>query len=124
MHASKAALPLEAIGTSYEARLAEWGEYTAYFERIAAGTDYSAFYDICDCPHLGYVFKGKIRFAYEDGSEEVISAGEMYIIPPGHTFSVLEDTETVEFSPTAEYKKHMEGVATKIAGATRRGEDR
>lgn len=62
MHASKSALPVEKVGTNYEARLVEWGDYTAYFERIAAGTDYSAYYDSCECPHWGYLFNGRLRF--------------------------------------------------------------
>jgi hypothetical protein len=118
MHASKHALPIENLGPNYEARLAEWGEYTAYFERMAAGTDFSAFYDTCECPHLGYVFSGKIRFVYRDGHEEVVSAGEMYYIPSGHTFHVLEDAQTVEFSPTAAYRQHMELVAANMAKAS------
>jgi mannose-6-phosphate isomerase-like protein (cupin superfamily) len=120
MHASKNVLPSEALGETYEARVAEWGEYTAYFERIAAGTDYGAYYETCDCPHFGYIFKGKVRFVYKDGREEVVSAGEMYYIPAGHTFQVLEDTETVEFSPTAEYRQHMEKVAKNMAATPRR----
>jgi mannose-6-phosphate isomerase-like protein (cupin superfamily) len=93
----------------------EWGEFTAYFERITAGTDYSPSYESCDCPHLGYVFKGKIRFVYKDGRDEVVTAGEMYYAPPGHTFAVLEDAETVEFSPTGPYRRHMETVSRNMA---------
>lgn len=115
MHASREALPPEMLGDRYEARAIDWGDYTAYFERIAAGTDYSAYYDRCDVPHWGYVFKGKLRFVYADGREEIVSAGEMYYVPPGHTFQVLEDAETVEFSPTSEYRQHLERVANAMA---------
>jgi mannose-6-phosphate isomerase-like protein (cupin superfamily) len=62
-----------------------------------------------------------VRFVYTDGREEVVSAGEMYYVPAGHTFEVLEDTETVEFSPTAEYRRHMATVA-KNMGASRDGQ--
>jgi hypothetical protein len=115
MHVAKEHLPLERLGDDYEARLADWGPYTAYFERIRAGTDFSAFYDTCQCPHLGYLFAGRLRFVYSDGHEEIVSAGEMYYIPPGHVFQVLEDAETVEFSPTGAYRLHMDRVAAKIA---------
>lgn len=115
MHASKLDLPVEALGT-YESRLAEWGDYTAYFERIA-GTDFTPYYDTCACPHWGYVFSGKLRFTYDDGTIEDVSAGESYYIPPGHTFTVLEDAETVEFSPTEEFKRHMEKVAKNMENA-------
>lgn len=117
MHASREILPAESFGDTYEARLAEWGEYTAYFERIAAGTNFDAYYDSCECPHLGYVFAGKLRFTYIDGREEIVSAGEAYYVPPGHKFDVLEDAQTVEFSPTREYQEHMQKVAANMAQA-------
>lgn len=41
----------------------------------------------------------------------------MYYVPAGHTFHVLEDAETVEFSPTAAYKQHMDKVARNTAVA-------
>lgn len=107
----KQSLPGETVGTSYEAWLVEWGDYVASFERIAAGTDFSAYYEKCECPHWGYVFKGRLRFVYGDGREEIVSAGEKYYVPPGHTFQVIEDAETVEFSPTREYRQHLATVA-------------
>jgi hypothetical protein len=54
MHMSKNVVPVEAIADGYEARVVEWGGYTAVFESIAAGTDYRAYHERCDCPHLGY----------------------------------------------------------------------
>ena len=60
------------------------------------------------------MFSGKLRFVYRDGHEEIVSGGEMYYAPPGHTFQVLEDADTVEFSPPAPYKRHMEKVAASM----------
>jgi hypothetical protein len=111
MHTSKGDLPAQALADGYEARIAEWGEYMAYFERLTAGVDFSAAYETCECPHLGYVFRGTVRFIHRDGREETISAGEMYFVQGGHTFEVLEDAETVEFSPTEPYKAHMARIA-------------
>ena len=37
----------------------------------------------------------------------------MYFVSGGHTFQVLEDAETVEFSPTEAHKVHMAKVAKK-----------
>jgi hypothetical protein len=109
MHASREDLPVETLGDGYEARVADWGDHIAYFERISGPLDYSAYYESCECPHWGYVFKGKLRFVYGD-REEIISAGEAYYAPPGHKFEILEDTETIEFSPAAEYREHMEKI--------------
>jgi hypothetical protein len=118
MHTCRHALPIERLGEGYEAHLVEWGDTTAYFEHIAAGFDAGAYYDRCECPHWGYVFKGKVQFTYDDGRDEVVGAGEMYYVQPGHKFQVLEDTETVEFSPTAEYRRHVEKVAQAMKGAS------
>lgn len=52
----------------------------------------------CQCPHWGYVIKGRFRVSYAD-HEEVINAGELYYLAPGHLPYVEEDTEVVEFSP-------------------------
>lgn len=111
MHASKDNLPVETIGDSYEGRFAEWGEFMGYFEKIKGGTDFSPLFvglpdDSCQSPHWGYVFKGKLRFIYKD-HDEVISAGEAYYAPPGHKIECLEDAETIEFSPTADFQKTM-----------------
>ena len=101
MHTSRTGLPASAIDDRYEAHVVEWGEYTVYFERLAASADVSVYCERCNCPHLGCVFKGRIRFVYDGGQEEVRAAGELYYAPPGHTLQALEETEIVEFSPTA-----------------------
>jgi hypothetical protein len=119
MHAARNDLPLEMVG-EYETRTAEWGDYIAYFERIPGGLDYSAYYESCECPHWGYIFKGRIRFVFSDG-DEIVSAGEAYYAPPGHKFEVLEDTETIEFSPTFEYRQHMEKVARNMQAVSAYG---
>lgn len=125
MHASRQAVPVAMEEGGYEGRMAEWGEYTVNFERIPGESDFSPYFvglpdDSCQCPHWGYVFKGKLRFTYRD-REEVISAGEAYYAPPGHRFACLEDAETVEFSPTAALRRTLEVVeknAAAMAGAS------
>src|SRR5215216_6384680 len=75
MHASKETLTVEKIGDVYEGRFADWGEFTGYFERIKGGTDFTPLFaglpdNMCQSPHWGYVFKGKLRFTYKDHVEE------------------------------------------------------
>ncbi len=54
------------------------------------------------CPHWGFVIEGNIRVKYEDGTEEVVGAGEIYYWPSGHTVVVEEAVKMVEFaSPTS-----------------------
>jgi hypothetical protein len=111
------------MGESYEGRIADFGEFMGYFEKIKGGTDFAPLFvglpdDMCQSAHWGYVFKGKISFTYKD-HEEVISAGEAYYAPPGHTSTCLEDAETVEFSPTADFQKTMEVAAKNLEAQSR-----
>ena len=117
-HASKDQIPAEKLG-DYEGRMQQFGDYYVNFESIPAGFGGSEFFkglpaDACQSEHWGYVFKGKVRFSYTDGSEDVISAGEAYYARPGHVFEALEDTETVEFSPKEEFDKTLEVVGKNI----------
>ena len=119
MHASKSELQAETIGEVYEGRFADWGEFTGYFERIKGGSDFAPMFvglpdNMCQSPHWGYIFKGKIRFTYKDHTEE-ISAGEAYYAPPGHTVECLDDAETIEFSPTAEFQQTLAVCAKNLA---------
>ena len=57
--------------------------------------------DRCQCPHWGYVFKGKMTVRYAD-HDEVIRPGEAFYMPPGHTPAADAGTEFVQFSPTDE----------------------
>jgi hypothetical protein len=96
-------------------RDAEWGDMNIAFEAFPAGTDTAPLFkglpdDRCQCPHWGYLLKGKMRIKYAD-HEEVISAGEAYYLPPGHNVLVEEDCEIVEFSPKGEYQKTTEVTA-------------
>jgi hypothetical protein len=61
--------------------------------------------DRCQCPHWGYVLKGKITMRFAD-REEVYEAGDAFYTPPGHAPIRHEPgTEIVQFSPTEELKK-------------------
>src|SRR5919109_2291100 len=117
-HASKDQMPVEKFG-DYEGRLQQFGGYYVNFETIPAGFGDPEFFkglpdDACQSDHWGYVFKGKLRFRYTDGSEEIFSAGEAYYARPGHVFEALEDSETVEFSPKEEFDRTMEVVSKNI----------
>jgi hypothetical protein len=107
-HASKDQLAAETVALpelgDYESRTTQFGDYYVRFESIPAGFDDAELHkglpnDACPCEHSGYLFKGRFKFGYTDGGEDVVSAGEAYYARPGHTFEVLEDSENVEFSP-------------------------
>jgi hypothetical protein len=58
--------------------------------------------DRCQCPHWGYVLKGRMTFRSGDG-EEVFEAGDAFYLPPGHVgVSNEPGSQIVQFSPSAE----------------------
>ena len=73
--------------------------------------------DSCTCPHWGYVFKGKVKFTYADGHSETYEAGDAYYAPPGHTPTLFDGTELVEFHPSEELAKTMEVVTKNVEAA-------
>src|SRR3954447_22616895 len=61
--------------------------------------------DRCQCPHWGYVLRGKMTFRFPD-HDEAVAAGEAFYAPPGHLPVKHEPgTEIVMFSPTEELKR-------------------
>ncbi len=60
--------------------------------------------DRCQCPHWGYVIKGKMTARYAD-RDEVFEAGDAFYSPPGHVPVANEPgTEFVWFSPSEELR--------------------
>jgi hypothetical protein len=55
--------------------------------------------DRCQCPHWGYVFKGKLTWRFAD-HEEVSEAGDAFYAPPGHAPKAEAGSEFVQFSPS------------------------
>ncbi len=61
--------------------------------------------DQCQCPHWGYVIKGRLTIRSGD-REEVFEAGDAYYLAPGHVgVSNEPGSEIVQFSPAEELKK-------------------
>ena len=57
--------------------------------------------DLCQCPHWGYVLKGKVTFRFKD-HEEVFEEGDAFYVGPGHSPIHEADSEYVQFSPAHE----------------------
>ena len=118
MHASSNELP-EMLGPAI--RGADWGDLRSVIVSLPAGTDVAPLLkglpnDSCPCPHWGYVVKGQLRVIYAD-REEVIRAGDLYYLPPGHTAIVEEDYEAVEFSPPAGHEQVLDVIKRNAAMA-------
>jgi hypothetical protein len=116
--ASKATASQTEAMEGFEGRYEELGGYTVGFESYSADMDAAPVFqglpdDRCQCPHWGYVVKGKVGFRYAD-REETYEAGDAYYAPAGHTPILYAGGEVVEFSPTEELGRTMEVVMRNI----------
>jgi glyoxylate utilization-related uncharacterized protein len=108
-----------------EGRYVELDDYTVSFESFPIGSDPSPLFrglpdDRCQCPHWGYVVSGEVTVNYADATE-ILRAGDAYYLRPGHLTVLADNTEVVEFSPTAELQKTMAVVGANMqAGVTTR----
>jgi hypothetical protein len=112
-------LPVSFDGGGVDIREAEWDDMNVALETFPAGFDTGPIFrglpdDRCQCPHWGYVVRGRVRVRYGD-HDELVKAGDAYYLSPGHTTIFEEPTEIVEFSPRGEYQKTMEVAARNVA---------
>jgi len=97
----------------------EWGDLNVALERFPAGLDTAPLFkglpdDRCQCPHWGYVLRGRLRIRYAD-HDEILKAGDAYYMAPGHLPLFEEESEVIEFSPGGEYQKTMEVAERNLA---------
>ena len=116
MRASRDELP-ELLGAAI--RGSDWGDLRATVVAMPAGTDARPLFkglpdDRCPAPHWGYVIKGQLRVIYAD-HEEVLSTGDLYYLPPGHTAVVEEDFESVEFSNPVAHEQVLDVIKRNAA---------
>ena len=57
----------------------------------------------CECPHWGYLFRGRMIVHYPN-RDEVIEEGQAFYMPPGHVPTYEVGTQLTQFSPTEELK--------------------
>jgi hypothetical protein len=101
--------------------------YTVSFTSLREDIDATPFMtglpdDRCQCPHWGYVFKGKMTARYAD-RDEVFEAGDAFYTPPGHVPVKNEPgTEILWFSPSQELRTAeavmMKNMQAMQAGST------
>ena len=119
MRGSREDLPATLETDEAVVREAEWADIHVGFETYNEDFDLAPLLkglpdDMCQCPHYGYVLKGRMRVNYVDREEE-IKAGDAYYLTPGHVPVMEAGTEIVEFSPKDEYQKTMEVAERNLA---------
>ncbi len=93
----------------------EWGGMTVEVGAIRGTANDAPLFkglpdDRCQCPHWGYVLKGRLRMEFAD-REEVYQAGDLFYSPPGHIPVPEAGCEFIDFSPADEMRQTMEVLA-------------
>jgi hypothetical protein len=107
-------VPTAIQGDGVELRKQPAGTMTVAFVTARKGTDLRPALkglpsDLCQCPHWGYVLKGKIRMHTGTGLHDY-EAGQAFYWAPGHAPEMLEDSEYVDFSPTREFDQVIQHI--------------
>ncbi|MFD3927316.1 hypothetical protein [Streptomyces sp. NPDC058614] len=111
--------PVAIEGGGVELRAQEiGGDMSVAFARLPSGTDMTPAVkglpgDACQCPHWGYLLKGRLKMRTERG-DEVYEAGQAFYWAPGHVPEALEDCEYVDFSPTKEFNEVIDHVKAQL----------
>ena len=124
MRGSKDDLPVVFEGNGVVNQSTEWGTMTVS-RLVAPPMDGTPLYkglpeDRCQCPHWGYLVRGRMRIKYAD-RDEVYTAGDLFYIEPGHVPVTEEEVEVVEFSPTTQFQQTVEVVSRNMAAMQQPG---
>lgn len=85
-----------------------YGKISGEYFSFSKGVDTTPLFvgldgNACQCPHWGYVLRGKITTTDTDGTQETAQANDLFYWPPGHNVRVDEDADIVMFSPQKEH---------------------
>ena len=59
--------------------------------------------------------ESELLIKYDNGTEETLTAGDVFYLPPRHTALVLKDMKFLDFSPEKELNEVMSHIAKKMA---------
>lgn len=112
-------MPVTVEADGYVLRETTWGamhvEIGTFYKEVDVTPLLKGLPDDMDpIPHWGYVLKGSFRIIYKD-REEVVNAGDVVYLAPGHSVIFEAGTEYVMFGPEEEIKKFAPIVARNAA---------
>jgi len=98
-----------------------YGKISGECFSLAAGVDTTPLFqgldgNLCQCPHWGYVVRGRITTTDASGRQETVSAEDLFHWPPGHNVRVDADAEIVMFSPQHEHTRVIDHLIEKTRG--------
>ncbi|MBP7776514.1 MAG: cupin domain-containing protein [Acidobacteria bacterium] len=87
-----------------------FGKLSGEYFTLAAGVDTTPLFvglkgNLCQCPHWGFVLRGRITTTDAHGVEETVTANDLFYWPPGHNVKVVDDAEIIMFSPQHEHSE-------------------
>ena len=96
-----------------------YGTIAAEYYSMGAGTDLAPLLkglegDLCQSPHWGDLLEGEITVTYKSEDEEVVTGGDLFYWPAGHTVKVGKDAELILFSPQKEHCEVVEHLKKKL----------
>jgi hypothetical protein len=97
-----------------------YGKIAGEYFSLGAGTDIAPLLkglqnDLCQSPHWGYMIEGEVTVTYEDGNAEVVTTGDLFYWPPGHTVRVSRDAEIILFSPQHEHGRVLDHLLAQLS---------
>jgi len=97
------------------------GTISAEYFTLSAGVDTTPLFqglegNLCQCPHWGYVLRGRITTTDRHGARETVNANDLFYWPPGHNVMVDADAEIVMFSPQHEHSRVINHMIEKLKG--------
>ncbi len=96
-----------------------YGKISGEYFSLSEGVDTTPLFvglkgNVCDCPHWGYVIKGKLTTTDMNGVEESVSANELFFWPAGHNVKVNADADFIMFSPQHEHSHVINHMIDKV----------
>ena len=92
-----------------------FGEISGEYFSLGAGVDTTPLFEglvgnLCQCPHWGYVLKGRITTTNAAGRQETVNANDLFYWPPGHNVKIIM------FSPQREHTLVIDHMRDKVNG--------
>ena len=96
-----------------------FGTISGEYFTLSAGVDTTPLFqglegNLCQCPHWGFVLRGRITTTDANGAQETVNASDLFYWPPGHNVKVDADAEIVMFSPQREHSLVIDHMIEKV----------
>ena len=97
-----------------------FGGISGEYFTLSAGVDTTPLFqglegNLCQCPHWGFVLRGRITTTDANGMHETVNADDLFYWPAGHNVKVDADAELVMFSPQKEHTEVIEHMKRMVA---------